>query len=176
MCIRKGTAGSNPALSAKTDLAKWSFGCGLLRLVLAGCEPDRPGDAQWTQRAAPTAGANRRPRDIPRCRASCKSLGGDHEASKERSGRRPRAPQGIPPLSASKGRQNWECWLARQTARHTPPFGRRGWLLMGMWWIGSLSRRSQRGIWMDPLFNRRAREPVFGSWGRRTPWYGAGCI
>jgi hypothetical protein len=31
---------------------------------------------------------------------------------------------------------------------------------MEMWWFGSLSRRLQQGIWMDPLFNRRAREPV----------------
>jgi len=40
------------------------------------------------------------------------------------------------------------------------PFGRLEPARGDGWWIGSLSRRLQQGIWMGPLFNRRAREPV----------------
>jgi hypothetical protein len=56
--------------------------------------------------------------------------------------------------------------MARHTARHAPLLAARG--SAGWWaWIGHLSRRSQQGIWMHPLFNRRTREPVL-----RCAWVG----
>jgi hypothetical protein len=64
-------------------------------------------------------------------------------------------PGSNPALSASQGCQHRGA-RSRDTGRFRMARGSAG----DGWWIGSLSRCLQQGIWMVPLFNRRARQSV----------------